>query len=366
MPFNLWLTYSIMNMKELKGCTLKEIQDFVESLGEKKFRGTQIYKWIYGKYAQNFEVMSDISRNFKSVLSQTAKISNLSIASTKKSQDGSIKFLFKLDDNLFIESVLIPAFDKRLTLCISTQVGCLLGCKFCATGYMGFQRNLTTGEIVDQLIQVQKTCDERITNIVLMGMGEPLQNYENVIKAVKIINDGDGLKIGARHITLSTAGCADKIYQLAEEKIQFKLAISLNSMDNSKRTEIMPITNKYPVNVLLDAVRYYYEKTRRRPTFEYILFEGFNDSVDDVKALIQLGKRIPCKINLIAYNPIDFILPESKELSFKPAPDPRIELFADALRRGGLTVMIRKSLGRDINGACGQLAISKKQKEGEF
>jgi len=267
-----------MTKKNLKGLNLAELQTFVEELGEKKYRAAQLYGWLYAKGAQSFVEMTDISRDFRAVLSNIAYISNLQLVTQSISIDGTIKYLFKLNDDLAIESVLIPSTnksseeEKRLTLCVSTQVGCPLDCKFCATGTMGFTRNLTAGEIVDQAIQVQRNSQKRITNLVYMGMGEPMLNYENVMKSIDIINDDSGLNIGARHITISTAGYADKIRQLADEERPVKLALSLHSLDYDKRAKLMPITKKFSVDELINALDYYYHKTRRRPTFEYILW----------------------------------------------------------------------------------------------
>jgi 23S rRNA (adenine2503-C2)-methyltransferase len=352
-----------MTKKNLKGLNLTELQVFVEELGEKKYRASQLYGWLYAKAAQSFDEMTDISKDFRQVLSQISCISNLQLVTQSISTDSTIKYLFKLNDDLAIESVLIPSTKKspeeenRLTLCVSTQVGCPLDCKFCATGTMGFMRNLTAGEIVDQVIQVQRNSQKRITNLVYMGMGEPMLNYENVMKSIDIINDDHGLNIGARHITISTAGYADKIRQLADEERPVKLALSLHSLDNDKRTKLMPITKKFSVDELIKALEYYYHKTRRRPTFEYILFDGFNDTAADVRSFIKLSRRIPCKVNLIPFHSISFMLPSSIGASLKPTPAPRIEAFADALRKSDITVMVRGSSGQDINAACGQLAV---------
>jgi 23S rRNA (adenine2503-C2)-methyltransferase len=351
--------------KDLKGSSLSELQAFVEEFGEKRFRAAQLYSWLYAKAAQSFDEMTDISKEFRLVLNRISQISNLQPVDKKISADGTIKFLFKLEDGLAIESVLIPSIRKssgennRLTLCVSTQVGCPLDCKFCATGMMGFTRNLTAGEIVDQVIQVQRNSQMRITNLVYMGMGEPLLNYDNVMKSIDIINDDHGLNIGARHITISTAGYADKIIQMADEKRPAKLALSLHSLDNKKRTRLMPITKKFSVDVLIEALEYYYNKTHRRPTFEYILFDGFNDTGEDIKAFTKLGRRIPCKVNLIPFNPINFIHISDIGLSLRPASAARVETFAAALRHADITVMVRNSSGQDINAACGQLAIIK-------
>jgi 23S rRNA (adenine2503-C2)-methyltransferase len=358
-----------MIKKNLKGLDLAELQAFVEELGEKKYRAIQLYSWLYAKAAQRFDEMSDISKNFRTVLSQISYISNLQLAAQSVSNDSTIKYLFHLNDGLAIESVLIPSTlrssddEKRLTLCVSTQVGCPLDCKFCATGIMGFMRNLTADEIVDQVIQVQRNTQKRITNLVYMGMGEPMLNYDNVMKSINIINDDRGLNIGARHITISTAGYADKIRQLADEERPVKLALSLHSLDNEKRTKLMPITKKFPVDELIHALEYYYHKSRRRPTFEYILFDGFNDTTADIKLFIKLSRRIPSKVNLIPFHSIAFMHPSGIGASLKPSPAPRLEAFADALRKADITVMVRGSSGQDINAACGQLAVIESKTE---
>jgi 23S rRNA (adenine2503-C2)-methyltransferase len=357
-----------MTKKNLKGLNLPELQVFVEELGEKKYRAIQLYSWLYAKAAQSFDEMTDISKEFRTALSRTAEITHLHMAAQNISSDGTMKFLFGLDDGLAIESVLIPSTkkisgeDKRLTLCVSTQVGCPLACQFCATGAMGFMRNLTPGEIIDQVIQVQQKSEKRITNLVYMGMGEPLLNYDHVMRSIDIINSSQGLNIGARHITISTAGYADKIRQLADEERPVKLALSLHSLDNEKRTKLMPITKKFPVDTLIDSVEYYYQRKRSRPTFEYILFDGFNDKAADIKAFMKLSRRIPCKVNLIPFHSISFIQPSGIGASLKPATASRIEEFADALRKADITVMVRKSYGQDIQAACGQLAVIESKK----
>ncbi len=354
----------------LKGLSLLELQQFVESLGEKKYRARQIFTWLYGKRVQSFAEMTDISKDFRAVLDGVASIDNLCVVAKETSpRDGTTKFLFELSDGLKIESVLIPpeksspAVEKRLTLCISTQVGCPLDCKFCATGTMGFLRNLTTGEIVDQVIQAQNQSPRRITNIVFMGMGEPMLNYENVMKAVEILNHDDSLNIGARHITISTAGYADKIRQMADEGRKVRLALSLHSLDNTKRAQLMPITKKFPVDELLDAMEYYYRKTRFRPTFEYIPFDGFNDTDADAERLIKVSKRFPCKVNLIPFHSIAFTHPSGFAATLRPSPRQRMEEFAEKLRKANLTVMVRSSAGEDIRAACGQLAVEESRKQ---
>jgi 23S rRNA (adenine2503-C2)-methyltransferase len=351
----------------LKGLTLSELEQFVESLGEKKYRARQIFTWLYGKRARSFEEMSDISKKFRFMLSETATIENLELVTKQVSSlDETTKFLFKLSDGLIIESVLIPAEEasptagKRLTLCISTQVGCPLDCKFCATGTMGFFRNLTTGEIVDQVLQAQNYSLQGITNIVYMGMGEPMLNYENVMKSVELLNSENGPAIGSRHITISTAGYADQIRRMGDEDRKVKLALSLHSLDNEKRKLIMPITKKHSVPALLDAIQYYYHKTRRRPTLEYILFDRFNDTEADLKSLVAVSKRIPCKVNVIPFHSIDFTRPSGVAVTLKPTPRPRMDEFVQGLRDAHVTVMVRSSAGEDIDAACGQLAVQEK------
>jgi len=357
-----------MRKQNLKGMSLTELKAFSESLGEKKFRGEQLYSWIYAKGARSFQEMTNVSKGFQDVLDQVASLESLQRVSTKHSADGTTKYLFKLSDGLAIESVLIPPDRKspnsetRLTLCLSTQVGCPLDCRFCATGTMGFTRNLDAGEIIDQVIQAQSQSDRRITNLVYMGMGEPMLNYDNVMKSVNIITDDRSLNIGTRHITISTAGYADKIRQMADEGRKTKLALSLHSLDNDKRAMLMPITKKYSVSDLVEALEYYYRKTRHRPTFEYILFEGFNDTEADIKRFIQLSRRIPCKVNIIPFHSIGFTHPSGFAASLKPTPRMRVEQFADKLRKADITVMIRSSSGEDINAACGQLVIENANK----
>ena len=369
-----------MNKKSIKGLSLQELQEFVESLGEKKYRAAQLFSWIYAKGATSFDEMTDISKEFREVLASSARIDDTELVNKNVSPtDGTSKFLFRLNDGLMIESVLIPAGDpetpdegdegveepatpsKRLTLCVSTQVGCPLDCKFCATGTMGFQRNLTAGEIVDQVLQAQRAADRRITNLVYMGMGEPMLNYDEVMKSVDLVNDDRSLNIGARHVTISTAGYADKIRQMADEGRKPKLALSLHSLDTEKRIRLMPITKKFSVEELVEALEYYYRKTRRRPTFEYIPFDGFNDTKEDVRLFVKLSKRIPCKVNIIPFHSISFTGITGFGATLRPTSRQRIEQFAQELREANITVMVRCSSGEDIEAACGQLAVQEKQ-----
>ncbi len=360
----LWfIPYLHQEMQErtnIKGMTRPELRQFVESIGERSFRADQLFRWMYARGARSFRAMTDLSDQARGQLEEIADLGNLTLESKQLStKDGTTKFLFRLADGALIETVLIPAEREseiespRLTLCLSTQVGCPLDCKFCATGTMGFTRNLTAGEIVDQVLVAQELISRRITNLVYMGMGEPMLNYDHVMKSVEILTDDHALNISWKHITISTAGYADHIRRLADEKRKGRLAVSLHSLVDEQRLRIMPINKKYPLNVLLDAVEYYYKKTRQRPTFEYILFDGLNDSQEDAGRLITLTKRIPSKINLIPFHSIG-----NSSAGLKPTPQDRIEEFARKLRREHVTVMVRSSAGEDIAAACGQLAVT--------
>ncbi len=353
-----------MKKKNLKGLTLPELKEFVLSLGEPHYRANQLFSWIYEKRAQSFDEMSDLSRGFRELLAKSATLDGLHVADRQASPaDGTLKILFELSDGKKIESVLIPPdpraaeIERRLTLCVSTQVGCPLNCAFCATGAMGFSRNLTPGEIVDQVLQAQKLTPRRITNLVFMGMGEPMLNYDNVMTAVALLNDDRSINIGARHITISTAGYPEKIRQLADENRTVKLALSLHSLDNEKRTKLMPLNKKYPVPALLEAIEYYWRTSRRRPTFEYILFDGFNDAEEDVRRLVTLSRRIPCKINIIPFHSIASVHPTGFGAGLRPSAAKRIAEFSQKLRDSKVTVMVRRSAGQDIDAACGQLAV---------
>jgi len=339
----------------LKGMTLPELENFVAGLGWEKYRARQIFKWLYNKQVDDFSKMSDIPKDYREKLSEVADINELKLSRFEKSNcDGTIKFLFELKDGEKIESVLIPD-DSRLTLCVSTQVGCPIDCKFCATGAMGFKRNLTAGEIVDQVIQSQRFSERRITNIVFMGMGEPLLNLKNLLKAIDIITSDDGIRIGSRKITISTVGLPDKIKELADAGRKVKLAISLHTLNEDLRKKLIPIANRYPIQSIIEAVKYYYNKIGLRITYEYILFEGLNDTDEDVKKLVELAKIVPCKINILKFHPVDFIRKDPILKKLKPSK--RLEEFAQRLRENNLTVFIRSNAGEDIKAACGQLAI---------
>lgn len=364
-----------MKKTNLKGLTRKELEEFVLSIGEKKFRGQQLFDWLYNKEAESFNDMSTFSKPLRNKLDELATIDTLELVTFHKSiHDNTTKFLFQLKDGKRIESVLIPpktAFQngnvdnkedeqKRLTLCVSTQVGCPLDCVFCATGTMGFGRNLTAGEIVDQVLQIKKITCKKITNIVFMGMGEPLMNYDSVMNSIDIISNG--INISTRHITLSTAGWVDGIYRMADEGKKIKLAISLHSLSDEVRSKLMPLNKKFNLQQLIKAVEYYYRKTKIRVTFEYILFEGINNGEEDVKKLVKLSKTIPCKINIIPFHNIGFTNPKDIAANLHPVNMSETDKFANLLRKNHVTVFIRSSAGEDISAACGQLAVKNKSK----
>lgn len=345
------------------------LAEFVHSLGERPYRAGQIYNWLYKKGAVSFDEMSDLGAGLRRKLEEVVAIGRLDVLAQQRSRhDGTTKFLFGLPDGLKVESVLIPpalAFrgreaahedeQKRQTLCISTQVGCPLDCKFCATASMGYRRNLTAGEIIGQILEVRRLARRPITNIVFMGMGEPMMNYDNVMTAVEIITTG--LAIAARRITISTAGWAEKIRQMGDEKRRVKLAISLHSADDETRTRLMPINKRYNLDDLTTAIEYYYRMTGQRVTYEYIFFEGVNDSDRAVAQLVKLANRVPCKINVIPFHSIEFTGPRGISASLRPSP--RMEAIVERLRRKHLTVFVRSSAGEDIDAACGQLAVSR-------
>jgi 23S rRNA (adenine2503-C2)-methyltransferase len=358
-----------MKKTNLKGLTAAELRTFCVGLGEKEYRGAQLFTWLYEKKAASFDEMSTFSKSFRASLAEHAELRPITLVEVQRSAaDGTTKLLFELADGRRIESVLIPpktAFrgtdavgeeeQKRLTLCVSTQVGCPLDCIFCATATMGFTRNLTPGEIVDQVTIAREYAGKPITNLVYMGMGEPLLNYDNVMASVEIITTG--LKIAAKRITVSTAGWAPEIRRMADEGRKVKLAVSLHTLDEEARDELMPVNKKFPLPELLDAVDYYYRKTKERVTFEYILFEGWNDTDDDLRRLVRLTRAIPSKINIIPFHDIAFAQPGVKAARLKPASPARAEEFVRRLRELHVTVFIRSSAGEDIDAACGQLAI---------
>ncbi len=334
---------------DLKDLSSSELTEFLGSFGKERYRSVQILRWLYQKGVSSFDEMTNLSKRFRQELSRVSFISSLHPARVEQAKDGTKKFLFQLDDGNRIESVLIP--DKaRLTLCLSTQVGCALGCRFCLTGKLGWKRDLTTSEILNQIVAVKRTLPEKtsITNIVLMGMGEPLANYENTMKALGLMIHPDAFKFSSRRITLSTVGLFPRLEQLSKEKISFCLAISLNASDEETRSYLMPINRRYPLNKILKLCKNFPLRPRSRITFEYVLVEGINDSPQDAKRLIRILRSIPSKVNLIPLN-------EAPGIPFRKPSDEAVKQFQEILMEAGLTAIVRTSKGKEISAACGQL-----------
>jgi 23S rRNA (adenine2503-C2)-methyltransferase len=342
----------------LKGLTLEELTEYFVKRGEAKFRGEQIFNWMYNHLALEFDEMMNLPKSLRNKLKEEAEIQTLNHVDTKVSEEtGTKKFIFETRDNNKIESVIIPE-EKRKTLCISTQVGCPLDCQFCATGLMGYKKNLTAGEIFDQyLLAARDYGKDNLTNIVYMGMGEPLLNFNNTVKSLKIFGEELTTGISLKKITLSTAGIAPKIRELADTGLKVKLALSLHSCFEDVRSKIMPINKKYSLKENIEAVKYYADKTGTRITFEYIMLDGLNDRVEDVKALIKLCRQIPSKVNVIPFNSLSHMNPEGFSAELKPTPRKRMEEFVQRLRYNDITVIVRFTQGEDIAAACGQLAI---------
>lgn len=335
------------NKKALKNFTEAEMKEFMKEIGEKAFRGTQVYSWIY-KGAKTFDDMKNIPKSLREKLEEVSYIGNIDIELKLESKDGKTKkYLFLLNDGNIIETVMMD-YDSRVTVCVSNQVGCRMGCRFCASTMDGLVRNLEPWEILDQIMKIQEDTGKRVSNLVLMGSGEPLDNYDNTKQFLKIVNDENGLNIGYRHITLSTCGIVPKIYELADLEIPINLAISLHSPYDDKRKEIMPVANKYSINEILDACRYYIKKTNRRVTFEYSLIKGVNDGKKEAEALASLLKGMLCHVNLIPINEVD-------ERDFKKPDKAFIYKFRDYLEERNIPATVRISMGSDISGACGQL-----------
>lgn len=337
-------------MKNLYGYKLEDLEELMISLGQKKYRATQIFKWIYERGVTNFDEMSDISLSFREVLKNEFTLSIPTIYKKQVSSDGTIKLLLSLGDESKIETVLMR-YNYGLVACVTSQVGCNMGCAFCASGLFKKQRNLEVHELVGQILVLNNLLKEenrKITHVVVMGTGEPFDNYDNVMKFIRILNNPHGFAIGARHLTVSTCGLVEKIREYANEGIQINLAISLHAPSDKIRNKIMPISLKYPLDQLMDAVKYYEATAKRRVTFEYILLEDINDSIENAKELAKLIKGTTSYVNLIPYNPVG-------ELKYKRTSGNRVHRFMDALIKEGVNVTVRKEFGTDIDAACGQL-----------
>ena len=334
-------------MNNIKGYNLEDLKQEMLSIGEKPYRAEQIFKWIYIDKVKTFEEMTNLSLDLRKKLEENYTICNFKILKKQESSDGTKKYLFDVLDGNAIESVLME-YNSWKTICVSSQIGCKMGCKFCASTGIPFVRNLTSGEIVEQILAVEQDIQDRISNVVFMGIGEPLDNYENVIKAIKIINNPKGINIGARHISVSTSGLVPRIYDLANENIQCTLSISLHATTDEKRSSMMPINNRYNIAELMQACRDYIKITNKRISFEYALAKDNNDNLEDAKELVHLLKGMICHVNLIPINKIE-------NGKFTKSSNENIIKFRDYLNEHGIVATIRRELGSDIDAACGQL-----------
>ena len=334
-------------MKNIKEYNLDELQDELAILGEKKYRAEQIFKWLYVDKVKEFDEMTNLSIELRKKLKQEYTMCNFKILKKQESSDGTKKYLFDVLDGNAIETVLME-YHHGKTICVSSQIGCKMGCRFCASTGIKFVRSLSCGEIVEQILAVEQDIGDKVSNIVFMGIGEPFDNYENVIKAIKIINNQKGLNIGARHISISTSGLVPMIYKFADEELQCTLSISLHATTDEKRSKMMPINNRYNIKELMEACRYYINKTNKRISFEYALAKDNNDNLEDAKELVKLLKGMLCHVNLIPINKI-----ENGE--YVKSTNENIIKFRDYLNEKGIVATIRRELGSDIDAACGQL-----------
>src|SRR6266536_2115843 len=348
---------------DIKSLRLEELQEKLGELGEPKYRAGQIADWLHKKRVTSFDEMTDLPQSLRAELARQFSLDKIDVARVLGSRDTTRKFLFRLSDANLIESVLIPASpalygekSDRRTICISTQVGCAYGCKFCASGLEGFSRNLRADEIIDQIIAIERASGEKIDNIVFMGMGEPLANFENVMRAIRIINAPWGLGIGARHITLSTSGLAPQIKKLADAPLQIRLAVSLHGATDEVRNQIMPINHKYNIETLLSACDYYAERKKQRLTFEYILIAGVNDSDEQAHLLSRHARRCSARVNLIPYNTVE-------GLGWSRPSRNRQEKFLSILGAHKIAATLRREKGHDIDAACGQLRLQTNRNE---
>ncbi|MFC7356773.1 23S rRNA (adenine(2503)-C(2))-methyltransferase RlmN [Jejudonia soesokkakensis] len=341
--------------KDIRALTKEELRRFFESIGEQPFRGNQVYEWLWSKGTHSFEDMTNISKGIRMHLEENFVINHIEVDDIQKSNDGTIKNAVKLHDGLIVESVLIPT-KKRTTACVSSQVGCSLDCKFCATARLKRMRNLNPDEIYDQVVAIDKESrlyhNIPLSNIVFMGMGEPLMNYKNVLASIEKITSEEGLGMSPKRITLSTSGVPKMIKKLADDEVKFNLAVSLHSAIQETREQIMPFAKSFTLDDLRESLEYWYEKTQRRITYEYVVWNGINDSLEDIAALVQFCKYVPCKVNIIEYNPID-------DGQFQQAETLVINEYIDALEKNKIPVTVRRSRGKDIDAACGQLANKK-------
>jgi 23S rRNA (adenine2503-C2)-methyltransferase len=339
--------------KNIRQLALADLEEYFATFGEKKFRAKQVYDWLWLKPVQSFDAMTNLSKELRQKLKEEFTLPGLTVDATQYSEDGTVKSRFKTHDGHLIEGVLIPT-GSRFTACVSSQIGCSLSCKFCATGYMDRKRNLEFDEIYDEVVLINEQCErihgKKLSNIVFMGMGEPLLNYKNVLKSIEKITSPDGMGMSPKRITVSTAGVAKQIRQLGDDKVKFKLALSLHAATDAKRHEIMPINDSNDIKTLVEALNYFYKQTKNEITLEYILFNNLNDSIKDADDLIKIYRQVPADlVNIIEYNPIALA-------SFEKPEEDKVEAFMNYLEKHKVNARLRRSRGKDIDAACGQLA----------
>ena len=338
--------------KDIRALSKEQLRDFFVAHQDKAFRGNQVYEWLWSKGAHSFDDMTNVSKETRLMLEDNFVINHIKVDTMQRSSDGTVKNAVRLHDGLVVESVLIPT-DTRTTACVSSQVGCSLDCNFCATARLKRMRNLEPGEIYDQVIAIDKESrlyyNHPLSNIVFMGMGEPLMNYNNVLKAISMITSNEGLGMSPKRITVSTSGVPKMIKKLADDEVKFKLAVSLHSAIDEIRSRIMPFSANFPLSELRESLEYWYSKTKSKITYEYVVWKGINDNKESVDALVKFCKYVPCKVNLIEYNPID-------DGIFQQASEESINAYITALAKNNIVAKVRRSRGKDIDAACGQLA----------
>ena len=338
--------------KDIRALTKEQLRNFFVSNGDKAFRGNQVYEWLWQKKAHSFEDMTNLSKEVRAMLEENFVINHIKVDTMQRSEDGTVKNAVRLHDDLVVESVLIPT-ETRTTACVSSQVGCSLDCNFCATARLKRMRNLEPGEIYDQVVAIDNESrlyyDRPLSNIVFMGMGEPLMNYPNVMKAIDMITSNEGLGMSPKRITVSTSGIPKMIKKMADDEVKFKLAVSLHSAVEEIRNEIMPFTKNFPLTDLRESLEYWYRKTKSKVTYEYVVWKGINDDKRSIDALVKFCKYVPCKVNLIEYNPID-------DGMFQQASEEATNAYITALEKNNIVAKVRRSRGKDIDAACGQLA----------
>ena len=338
--------------RDIRALTKEQLRDFFVANGDKAFRGNQVYEWLWSKSAHTFEDMTNVSKETRAMLEANFVINHIKVDTMQRSSDGTVKNAVRLHDDLIVESVLIPT-KTRTTACVSSQVGCSLDCNFCATARLKRMRNLQPDEIYDQVVAIDKESrlyyNRPLSNIVFMGMGEPLMNYPNVFKAIDMITSNEGLGMSPKRITVSTSGVTKMIKKMADDEVKVKLAVSLHSAIEEIRNEIMPFTKSFPLPELREALEYWYQKTKSKITYEYVVWKDINDNKESIDALVKFCKYVPCKVNLIEYNAID-------DGNFQQASEQATNDYINALERNGIVVKVRRSRGKDIDAACGQLA----------